>query len=168
MFRTAMLIVADPDAGEAGPDRALRVVRDTLARGPFVEVDFYRVPDEQALIRARLRLWSDRDGVDLLLTCGGIGLGRRERTPEATREVIERDVPGMAERMRAAGSRHTPLAAVWRGLVGIRRGTLVVNLPGDADAAGVALRALLPVLPGALAATGGASDGDERRSDHPA
>lgn len=157
MIRTAILTVSDRGAAGERDDRSVHALREVLAAGPFVEVDYDLVPDEQARIRARLRLWCDREGVDLVLTCGGTGLSRRDRTPEATEEVIERVVPGLPERMRDAGGDDTPLAYLSRGTAGVRRDTLIVNLPGSSAGAASALRALLPILPHAVDVISGAS-----------
>ena len=96
----------------------LAVIRELLLKGPFVETDFVVIPDEQALIRAKLRIVADKDGADLILTTGGANLSQKERTPDATREVIEREVPGLAETMRSAGLKNSPRSALFRGICG--------------------------------------------------
>ena len=93
------------------------------------------VPDEEPLIRDRLVAWSDArgkaEGVDLILTTGGTGFAPRDVTPEATRAVIEREAPGLAEAVRSAGLAKTPHAMLSRAIAGIRGRTLIVNLPGS-------------------------------------
>lgn len=150
MVRTAILTVSDKGAAGLREDGSAQAIRQVLKTGPFVEVDYQVVPDEQALIRAKLRLWCDQDGVDLVLTTGGTGLSRKDRTPEATEEVIERRVPGLSEAMRAVGRATNPLAALSRGLAGVRRTTLILNLPGSPAGASEALSAVIEVLPHAV------------------
>jgi molybdopterin adenylyltransferase len=149
MIRTAILTVSDSSAAGRREDRSVHAVREVLARGPFVEVDYQVVPDEQALIRSRLRILTE-SGVDLVVTTGGTGLALRDRTPEATLEVVDRIVPGLAEAMRAAGAREDPRAWLSRGVVGVRKSTLVVNLPGSPDGARSSLAAISAVLPHAV------------------
>jgi molybdopterin adenylyltransferase len=135
MIEVAILSVGDQPEG-------LAAVRRLLA-SKFSEVANESVPDEQALIKKPMRLWADK-GIALVLTIGGIGVGLRERTPEATVELIERDIPGLAELARLAGVQKTRLAALTRGQAGIRGKTLIVNLPAlDTD---IALEAILPLL----------------------
>lgn len=147
MIRTAILSVrAAPLGTEEDSELPVAAVREVLAEGPFTEVDYDAVPDEQAIIRARLRRWADTGSADLVLTLGGVGPALRHRTPDATLEVVERQFPGIPEQMRAAGARVEPYAGLWRVAVGSRRSTLIANLPGTAQAARAALAAVTHLL----------------------
>ena len=107
------------------------------------------VPDEQATIAQTLADWAG-EGLDLILTSGGTGFAPRDVTPEATRAVIEREAPGIAEALRAESLRLTRHAMLSRAVAGIRGATLIVNLPGSPKAVRESLDVLLPVLPHAL------------------
>lgn len=102
-------------------------------------------PLTQALID-----FADRDDVNLIITTGGTGLGPRDHTPEATKRVIERDVPGIAEAIRAESLKATPMAMISRGVCGVRSGALIVNLPGSPKAVKETFAVIAPVLPHAL------------------
>ncbi len=108
------------------------------------------LPDEPDLIGERLRGWSEGEGLALVLTVGGTGLSPRDRTPEATLAAADYLVPGIPEAMRIDGRASTPLAALSRGVAAVRRGTLIVNLPGSERGATESLRAILEVLPHAI------------------
>jgi molybdopterin adenylyltransferase len=118
-------------------------------RMPFVEKTGI-VPDERQHIAATLREWSDVLGLDLILTTGGTGFARRDVTPEATLDVIERNAPGLAEMMRSESFVSTRHAMLSRAVTGIRGNTLIVNLPGSPRGAVENLAIILPVLPHAL------------------
>ena len=155
MIRTVLMAVNDDGPNSERVLDTVAVIRKLLTKGPFLEADYLVVPDEQAVIRSKLRMFSDRDTVDLILTTGGTGMLQKERTPEATREVIEREVPGLAEFMRIVGMRQSPRSILFRGICGIRRKTLIVNLPGGPKGASDSLAAILPSLPPAMSYVSG-------------
>ena len=107
------------------------------------------VPDERDLITASIVRAAD-SGARLVVTTGGTGLGPRDVTPQATREAIDYDVPGIGERMRRAGEASTPMASISRALAGVRGNTLVINLPGSPGGAIESLESVMPVLSHAL------------------
>jgi len=108
------------------------------------------VPDEREQIERVLVELADQAHLDLVLTTGGTGPAPRDVTPEATRAVVEREVPGLAEVLRFAGYARTPLAVISRGVAGIRGGTLIVNLPGSPRAVREGMETLSPILPHAI------------------
>lgn len=140
-------------------DRSFRGERQDLSgpalleevRGQNWSVEGLRiVPDETDSIQQALIEWADQDLADLILTTGGTGFAPRDITPEATLAVVEKHAPGLAEAMRAESLRVTPHGMLSRGTAGIRKRTLIVNLPGSPKAAVENLRVILPVLPHAV------------------
>jgi molybdenum cofactor synthesis domain-containing protein len=104
------------------------------------------LPDDESLIRETLTSWADSGDFDIILTTGGSGFAPRDVTPEATRAVIEREAPGLAEAMRSASLKVTPHAMLSRSVAGIRKKTLIVNLPGSPKGAVENLQVVIPVL----------------------
>jgi molybdopterin adenylyltransferase len=148
---TAIITVSDKGSRGERDDASGRAIVDRLAASGY-SIDFQSVvPDECPLISASLRKYADDDKVALIVTTGGTGVGVRDVTPEATLDVVDRTVPGMAEAMRAASLLKTPHAMISRAVVGIRGGTLIVNLPGSPKGAMENLDVLMPALPHALA-----------------
>ena len=145
-MKVGILTVSDKGARGEREDRSGPAIRQMMeaAGGEIVRTKI--VPDEQDEIRAALIDWSD-EGLDLILTTGGTGFSPRDWTPEATKAVIEREAPGIAEAMRRAGMQKTPTAMLSRAAAGIRKRTLIVNLPGSEKAVRESLEAILPALP---------------------
>jgi molybdopterin adenylyltransferase len=109
------------------------------------------VNDDLEPLAGKLRSFSDRPDVNLIMTTGGTGFGPRDNAPEATRSVIEREAHGLAEAMRIETLKHTPMAMISRGVCGIRSGTLIVNLPGSPKAVRESFEVIRPVLAHAVA-----------------
>jgi molybdopterin adenylyltransferase len=149
-IRAAVITVSDRGSrGERADGSGPEIARILQAAGMEI-VERRIVPDEKADIRRLLIEWSDHRWVDLIVTTGGTGVSPRDVTPDATREVIEREIPGMAEAMRSHSATVTPHAMISRALVGIRGRTLIVNLPGSPKGARENLAALMPALPHAI------------------
>jgi len=108
------------------------------------------LPDDESAIRSLLIEWADSNDMDVILTTGGTGFAPRDVTPEATRAVIDREAPGLAEAMRAASLKITPHAMLSRIVTGIRKKTLIINLPGSPKGAEENLQVVIPVLPHAV------------------
>ena len=130
-------------------DRSARGER-TDASGPVLEQAILEQGWSVARLREALANWADSGEVDIILTTGGTGFSRRDVTPEATKAVIEREAPGLAEAMRLASLKVTPHAMLSRATAGIRGRTLIVNLPGSPKAALENLQVVMSVLPHAV------------------
>jgi molybdenum cofactor biosynthesis protein B len=142
----AVLTVSDRCAAGTREDKSgAAIVAWALAAGHEVAAQAV-VPDEADQIVAHLLRWADAGTVSLILTTGGTGLAPRDVTPEATRAVIEREAPGIAEALRSAGLRQTPRAILSRGIAGIRNGVLIVNLPGSTGGVTDGLAVLAPLV----------------------
>ncbi len=158
----AILTVSDSAAQGHAEDISGPVLKELVEDAGMQVVQTSILPDEQEQISAWLRRTA---GVaDILLTCGGTGLGPRDFTPEATKQVLDYQVPGIAEALRAAGLEHTPHAMLSRAVAGVIGEALVINLPGSPAAVRQQFEVLRPVLPHAVALLhGDTAHNDERK-----
>ncbi len=151
MFRVGILTISDRGAAGKYEDRSGPVIREVVQAQGWTVAETDIVPDDREHIQAALLEWADDLQLDLILTTGGTGFAPRDITPEATRGIIEREAPGLAEAMRAASLKVTPHAMLSRSVAGMRGRTLIVNLPGSPKAVRENLDTIMPALPHGLA-----------------
>lgn len=148
MITVAVLTISDKGSKGEREDLSGSLIKDML-KSIGAEVKYYEIlPDEKDLIKERLIVYSKN--VDVILTTGGTGLSPRDVTPEATAEVVEKEVPGISEAMRAEGLKKTNRAMLSRGIAGIRGKSMIINLPGSPKAVKENLSVILDVLPHAI------------------
>ncbi|HEY1853631.1 MAG TPA: MogA/MoaB family molybdenum cofactor biosynthesis protein [Solirubrobacterales bacterium] len=148
--RAVLLTVSSSKARGEGADESGERMAALAARLGLEVAGREALADDRGAIEERLRFWADEEAVDLILTSGGTGLTLDDVTPEATRAVIDREAPGIAEAIRLASRDHTPHWMLSRGVAGSRGATLVVNLPGSPAAVEQAGEAIATALPHAL------------------
>jgi len=148
-FNVALIVLSDRAASGERSDGCIPVMKERL--GPaYSIVRESIIPDDAALLQAQLIELADSRTADLVLTSGGTGLSPRDRTPQATAAVLDYEVPGIAEAMRAASLLHTKTAMLSRALAGVRDRTLIINLPGSPKAVAETLDVVLLTIPHAL------------------
>lgn len=150
MIHAAVMTISDSVSAGTRTDRSGPAVRERLEQLGWKVSVLEVVPDESAAISARLAALADGGRVSAVFTTGGTGLAARDVTPEATRAVIDREIPGLPEMMRARGRESTPLAALSRAVAGTRGPVLIVNLPGSPKGALESLDAIVEVVPHVL------------------
>ncbi|MCK9419600.1 MAG: MogA/MoaB family molybdenum cofactor biosynthesis protein [Nitrospirae bacterium] len=149
-IRAAIITLSDKGSKGEREDESGRTIREMIAGIPALVGHYEILPDEKLRIIEVLSRLSDSGTIDLIITTGGTGVSARDVTPEATRAVIDRELPGMAEAMRAESLKKTPHAMISRAVAGIRKQTLIVNLPGSPKAVRENLAVILPALPHAI------------------
>lgn len=146
MYKVAVLTVSDKCSQGQREDKSGKIVQEVAKQLPAEIVKYEIIPDEPELIKQKLVDYCDNQKVDLVLTTGGTGFTERDRTPEATKQVIEKEVPGIPEAMRVGCLHLTKRAMLSRGISGIRAKTLIINLPGSSRGAKESLEAILEGL----------------------
>lgn len=146
VIRFGILTVSDRSSRGERPDTSGPVLQELVLSQGWDVVKQEIVPDEREILRKKLISWVDNEKLDVILTTGGTGFSPRDITPEATRTVIEREAPGIAEAMRSVSLQITPHAMLSRATAGIRARTLIVNLPGSPKAAQENFQAIQIVL----------------------
>jgi molybdenum cofactor synthesis domain-containing protein len=150
MIRAAVLTISDASSAGTRPDRSGPAVRERLQQLGWNVSVAEVLPDDRAAIGARLAGLADAGAVDAIFTTGGTGVAARDVTPEAVRSVLDREIPGFGELMRARGRESTPLASLSRSLAGTRGRTLIVALPGSPRGALESLNAIVELVPHVL------------------
>jgi len=150
VFSVGILTMSDKGSRGERVDESGDAIREIMSTLGGEVVRYQVIPDERYLIAHTLAQWADSGEVDLVVTTGGTGLAPRDVTPEATLEVVDRLVPGVAEVMRAQSLKKTPQAMLSRAVAGVRKRTLIINLPGSARAVRECLEVILPALPHAI------------------
>jgi len=150
MVKAGILTVSDMGSKGKREDTAGARLKEIFESRGWATDRYAIVPDEKDAIRDKLIAWSDRDGLDIICTTGGTGFADRDITPEATVEVVEKQVPGIPEAMRAVGLKKTPMAILSRAVAGIRGHTLIINLPGSERGAVESIEAVIEAIPHAI------------------
>lgn len=148
-MKTALIVLSDRAASGERPDACIPIMRERLGAG-YEIVRETVLPDDAGALQAELIDLCDSGAVSLILTTGGTGVSQRDRTPQATSAILDYEVPGIAEAIRASAVAHIPTAMLSRALAGVRHRTLIVNLPGSPKAVRESLDVVLPVLPHAI------------------
>jgi len=149
-MNAAVLTVSDKSYAGKREDVSGPLVAEGLREMGMTVLEQSIVPDEEDLIVSTLTRLAESGDVDIIVTTGGTGLAPRDRTPEATLRVLDREAAGIAEVMRSAGCRNTPLAALSRGVAGLRGRCLIINLPGSTSAVEDGMETLRDILPHAI------------------
>jgi len=162
-YRVAVITASDKGYMKKRIDTSGPAIIEIVKKNNYLVTDYVILPDDQKLLSEKMKSLADEDICDLILTTGGTGCSPRDVTPEATKEVIEKEIPGIAEAIRSYSLQITKRAMLGRGIAGIRKRTLIVNLPGSEKAVRESLTYIIDTLEHGLAVLKG-DNGDCGRS----
>jgi molybdenum cofactor biosynthesis protein MoaC len=143
-LKTGVLVISDSTFKGKRKDKSGEIIRNRLKEYPLILEEFIILPDDKEKISKEIIRLSDKQKLDIIITTGGTGLGPKDVTPEATKEVLDRIVPGITEAMRSFGQRRTPYAMLSRNAAGVRGKTLIINLPGSSRGVEESMNSLFP------------------------
>ena len=166
MYTVGILTVSTKGAAGQREDKSGDVIRERVTAAGNKVVDYTIVTDDKEIIARKMKEWADRGGMDVLMSTGGTGLSQSDVTPEATLSIIEKLVPGLPEIVRIETSKKTPTAVLSRGVAGVRKKCLIVNMPGSPKAVSEWLDIILPVLQHAVDILTGAVTEHVERHQH--
>jgi len=146
MFTLGIIIASDKGSRGERADESGQVIKDMMESNGYLTKKYVVLPDERNVLTKEMKVMCDELEVDLLLTSGGTGFSKRDITPEATMDVVERPTPGISEAIRYNSLKITPRAMLSRAVSGIRKGTLIINLPGSPKAVRESLEFVIPSL----------------------
>jgi len=149
-IRVGVLTLSDSASQDQRDDVSGNLILDFVRTINASVVHRQILPDDYEQIKKTLTLWVDRDDLDLIITTGGTGLAARDVTPQATRSLLDYEIPGMGEAMRGLGMKKTPFAMLSRSLAGVRKKSLIINLPGSPKGVRESLQAVWAVIPHAV------------------
>lgn len=143
-LKTAVIVISDSTFKGERKDKSGNIIIEKLKKQPVEVVEYKILPDDKDAIKKELQKFCDEIRVDLIITTGGTGFGPKDLTVEATKEVLEREAPGVVEALRSYGQKRTPYSMLSRGVAGIRKNTIIINLPGSSKGASESMNALFP------------------------
>lgn len=141
-LKAAVLVTSDSRSEKE--DRSGKIIKDRLSSNDFSIIEYQIIPNKSDLIQSELKRFCDELKLDIVITCGGTGVGPSDVTPEATKNIIEKELCGISETLRIFGQRRTPFSMLSRGVAGIRATTVIINLPGSVRAVSESLDSLFP------------------------
>ena len=150
IYNIAILTISDMGARGDRVDTSGDIISGLIEKEGYTQICRDIVPDEIDLISNKLRVWCDGGDIDLILTTGGTGLGPRDVTPEATKNIIQIEVPGITEAIRVETFKTTRFSMLSRSVAGVRSGCLIINFPGSPKAVNECMQVVMPVIPHAL------------------